>query len=223
VRLHAVGGLCNRLRAILSSRAVHGSLTVVWEPDEYVSHARFGDVFDFDCLAGVTFVDAGPWDVESYSVAEGAPADWERAYVALRPVATARRRIESLLSQRTLAVHVRRTDHLPNHSAHGGNVEPLEAWGRWSQEWPSLPVYVATDNGETQDAARRMWTDARFVAATRLHGAQLQAHDDHRRNGSLLDAVVDLYVCAGAERFRGSHGSSFTDTIATLRRLGGRS
>ena len=54
MRLHAVGGLCNRLRAILSYLAAHDTLTVVWEPDEYVSHGRFSDVFG--PLDGVTFV-----------------------------------------------------------------------------------------------------------------------------------------------------------------------
>ena len=38
------------------------------------------------------------------------------------------------------------------------------------------------------------------------------------RHTPVADAVVDLYTCVHASAFKGTHGSSFTDTIWQLRR-----
>jgi len=39
------------------------------------------------------------------------------------------------------------------------------------------------------------------------------------RYGALSDAVVDLYMCVRAERFKGSKHSSFSETIEVMRGL----
>ena len=44
--VHVYGGLCNRLRAILSRLARDGSLKVVWIPDGEIAHAKWADVFE---------------------------------------------------------------------------------------------------------------------------------------------------------------------------------
>lgn len=213
--LHVVGGLANRLRAVLSHRALHGGkLSVVWQPDEYVSHARFLDVFG--PLEGVEFVN-GPWDLEDYAPAKGAPEGWERAYSELRPVADVQKKIDAIrdfFRGGYLACHARKTDHIPNR---GGQVENDETFWSWASRWPRLDLYLATDNGETQ---RRFLACGRAVRiGCQLGGKELQDIVDHRRNGTLADAVVDLYTCAGATHFLGSRGSSFSDAIVTLRSL----
>lgn len=213
MRLHAVGGLCNRLRAILSYLAAHDTLTVVWEPDEYVSHGRFSDVFG--PLDGVTFVDSGPWDVEDFAPCKAAPADWEDAYAELRPF-NERSRTPPRVSY--VAIHVRRTDHVPDVGTHGGKMTRLEEFLGWTRQWPELPVWCATDNAETRAKLVAVLGD-RFRGGVDPGGREEQALTDHRRNGRLEDAVVDLYACVCATHFKGSYASSFTDTIEILRRL----
>ena len=52
MRVQVYGGLCNRLRAVLS-RLTPDGLTVVWEPNDEIAHGRFLDVFE--PLPGVRF------------------------------------------------------------------------------------------------------------------------------------------------------------------------
>lgn len=211
IRLHAVGGLCNRLRAILGYRARFGRpLSVVWTPDEYVSHGRFSDVFE--ALDGVTFCDDGPWTVEDFSPPASVPADWERGYGDL---VTKEDHIGPLTSY--LAIHVRRTDHVPDTATHGGRIRPLEDYVEWAARWPTLPVYVATDNGQTQAKLCSM-LGSRAVVGTRLDGVEIQALHDHRRNGTLRDAVRDLCRCSAATHFLGSLEGSYSQTINIFRR-----
>lgn len=221
MRLHAVGGLCNRLRAVLSYRALHRDLEVLWRPDEYVSGVRFEDVFD--PLEGVRFLSvAAGWDVEDYAPAKDAPEDWEKSYGDLVPVGFLGQRIadtiEGLRGTGSLdytAIHVRRTDHAAAVAFRGEALDPLGAYLDFAGPGP---LYLATDNRETQT-----WFRAHrlvYVSAV-LRGEQAQDLHDHRRNGTLADAVVDLYVCSMASRFMGTRDSSFTDTIHALRRLYG--
>lgn len=217
VRLHAVGGLCNRLRAILSYRAVHGAIDVVWMADEYVSHAQWEDVFE--PVPGVRFVEGG-WTVRDSRVAKDAPTGWQDQYSLLRPTAAVAMRVRNAIGQMGgtyAAVHVRRTDHIPNV---GGEVKPLTYFADWANEL-SFPIYVATDNGETQAFFRARWPLRAHFGAT-LGGAEAQGLLDHHRNGALSDAVVDLFVCAEATAFQGTRRSSFTDTIYCLRKLRAR-
>lgn len=218
VRLHAVGGLCNRLRAILSYRDVYGSLEVVWEPDEYVSRGRWADVFE--PLPGLSFRDDGAWDAEDFAPHKDAPNGWQGAYGELYPVHAVRTRIRGFTGEDMppyIACHVRRTDHVPDVGTHGGNMTRLSEFLDWAQGWDG-PIYVATDNGETQIKLRNAWPD-RFLCGAALDGAEEQALTNHARNGVLADAVVDLFVCARARRFKGSRASSFSETIEILREL----
>ena len=75
-------------------------------------------------------------------------------------------------------------------------------------------MYLATDSGETH---------ARFA---RKCGARVRCKPPRRtaalRQTSLLEAAADLLVCACSDAFIGSHGSSFSDAIAFLRKMHGR-
>lgn len=221
MRLHAIGGMCNRLQAILSLRAVHGPLDVLWTPDTPVSGADFLDVFE--PLPGVTFVHhGGHADCEAWGVHPGSPASWVDGYRGLVPVEAVHERVAETvhagLAPSFAAMHVRRTDHVPNSTSRGEWVETDNEFVEWAESTPGLPLYLATDNGETQQTmARRL--PRRIFTAHSLPGVSTQELGDNRRNGTLADAVVDLFVCAGATHFKGSRWSSFSDTIERLRSL----
>jgi hypothetical protein len=222
MRLHAVGGLCNRLRAILSHRAAHGAIDVIWQRDIPVANAHFLDVFE--PLPGVNFLGGG-WDVESFGICPDAPTSWEDEYLSLFPVAQVSAAFYSILDVRLGrsaydAIHIRSTDHIPNACASGIAIETYADFGRWLGE-RTKPVWLATDNGETQRVMRTCW--GRRVQFNPYGGEEKQALEDHHRNSTLQEAVVDLWICAMASEFKGTTGSSFSDTIKILRRLNGRS
>jgi hypothetical protein len=216
-RLRPLGGLGNRLQAILSYRAVHGKLDVFWAPSDEVSYASWDRVFA--PLDDVRFVEDSSVDVEDWAVCQGAPVGWERAYGELIP---AMRVLDKLYAPQCvadyLAVHIRRTDYVHNKGAHGGHIVPLVAYHNWALQWPSLSVYLATDNGETQRGLRALIGHDR-VLFQQLDGAEEQGEFDRKRQGTLADAVVDIWRCRGAKAFMGSPGSSFTATIERLRAL----
>ena len=75
----------------------------------------------------------------------------------------------------------------------------------WSQ------VYIATCCAETHQRYSSQLTGR--LAGMSPHVFSL----GELRQTSLIDAVVDLYVCASSHFFKGSHGSSFSETIMHLR------
>lgn len=82
-------------------------------------------------------------------------------------------------------------------------------------------AYIATDNAVTQQHFR-----SQFPAAFCCH-CEIRPHappansGDASRHTPVSDAVVDLFACAAASVFKGTLGSSFSDTIWLLRRARG--
>ena len=73
----------------------------------------------------------------------------------------------------------------------------------------TMKIYIATDNKDTQDIFINKYKD-RIIIKKIVPSNEL-------RQTSLQDAVVDIYICAGANYFLGSNGSSFSDLINNLR------
>ena len=159
--LHAVGGPCNRLRAILSYRAMQGGLLdVVWDTDTTVS----GEPWPFLPLSGLRFVE-GRWDVEDYAPAKGAPDCRERAYVELRLPDDVTRRI-ALIHGDYAAVHIRRTDHIPNVEAQGGAVAPLVDYLTFAVAAVDLPHLLPPTTERLSPRSRRPADSPRFARST---------------------------------------------------------
>jgi len=74
---------------------------------------------------------------------------------------------------------------------------------------PTMKIYIATDNKETQDIFINKYNDRIIIKKI--------IPSDSLRQTSVQDAVVDIYICAGAKYFMGSIGSSFTDLITYIR------
>lgn len=211
--VHVHGGLCNRLRAILSYRNVCGPITVAWRPDGQVAHERFSDAFGH--LAGVEFIDNVPSGVVStYEPHPDAPAGWEKDYLQLRPVV-----MPPVIPGKYAAVHMRRTDAVAYQTACGA-YENDAAFEVWCAARPESKIFIATDNGTTQqhmqDAVLGMLKQPQFHSYMASHKQENQAEV---RNTSLLHAVWDIYTCARAEAFKGSGASSFTHLINLLRSM----
>lgn len=215
--LRPVGGIGNRLRAMMSR--LEPGLVVQWPVDWECAFAEWEDAFE--PIDGVTIFNVvrNPddtfderCDVETCDTAPLKPG-WTAAYRHLKPAPNVKRRIGWGMPYD--AIHVRRTDH--------AHVIPIEA-KTWDHEFESFcarregkPIYIATDNAATQRHYSRLYGN---FWSTRIEtGTEKCMYGDHTRHTSLADSVVDIFMCAEAERFMGTRGSSFTDTINILRGL----
>lgn len=215
--LRPIGGLCNRLRALLSwPRPV----TIAWSVDADVAWSHFLDVFE--PIPGISFAPASGWDVESWSPYPAAPLSWWRsAYRELVPTGPILRHTRALIGTAAYdAIHVRRLDHLSNPGNIRDGVSFDEDRFEYFVRTSHRPIYIAADNFVTQQKYLRLANDRGFVGArVAVESREKAAHDDHRRYTDLHDAVLDLWVCSSAVTFVGSPGSSFSDTINVLRSI----
>jgi hypothetical protein len=221
--IHAVEGLCNRLRAVLSYRVAchkHGrQLLVIWRPDAPCP-ARFLDLFL--PIPGVVFLDSPPdgqpldgvlRTMDYHSAVKGKAEEEAHCYASLEPTPSLRARIEAQLAEngpRFRAIHVRRTDHVNNHlvPCHRADAE-FEAFADGRDE--NVALYAATDNATSQ----RHYLE-RYGDACKVH-RRIQPTSALRQT-ALCDACVDIFTCAAAtDGFLGSHGSSFSETIRRVR------
>ena len=139
-----------------------------------------------------------------------------QCYAPLRPVPRVRAAVDAQVKSsrgRFVAVHIRRTDLWtvvpPTSQTADSDFE------RFVVEHAPSPVYLATDNAETQRAFREKY------GARALIGREIGRRKGLRQT-RLFDAAVDIFSCAAADVFKGSYSSSFSDTIAHLRNVSGR-
>jgi hypothetical protein len=223
--LQVHGGLCNRLRAVLSR--IEPGLRVVWPADWEIAGARWDDVFE--PLDGVEMLDAVPAgqkpDLVSY---EPALVPWQGRLVLLKPGPVIAKRIaknRELLGEEYAAIHVRRTD-LASHAPPGHRDHTPDAFfADFLDELPKgMPVFLATDNAQSQ----RKWMTHLAAYRRPMRVARVLEHGkegDGREAGRhtpLADAVVDLFVCAFASKFAGTDASSFSHTVRYLASAYGR-
>lgn len=229
-RLHAMGGLANRLRTILSYRAVHGSIVCEWDPTKETAVA-FGHFLDvFEPIQGVTFeTPTDAWETVRHDGGvlkigditydndphREAPMDWTKGYLELqlRPEHAAR-----LPKGIYDAMHIRRTDLTPM-AASLGNLTPDDEFFAWARTgW--RPVWLATDNGTTQLLYQGKLKELGRQAMRLAPIQENERQDEHDfRNTTLADAAIDLFACSKAVDFKGTRESSFTLAIELLRRL----
>jgi hypothetical protein len=217
-RIVPIGGLGNRIRAILSYRSVHGEIEVLWARSPAVCGGRWDDAFE--PLRGVTFTDIGTGHAHDYvgdatvtyeQVKSDAREGWTRGYAELepRPHVHARESVLcSMLGGAYGAIHARRGDHVEHSKLFGHHTTNEELL---SVEMPG-PLYLATDCPETQQWFRNR---SSRILVNRDAGHTGPGYE--QRQGSLTDAAVDLFVCAGAAMFKGSWMSSFSETIELIR------
>jgi hypothetical protein len=218
VILRAMGGLCNRLRTIVS-RLDQPDLVVWWEPDVHIAHARWDECFE--PLAGVTFVYDRPDHIDLETGDNALVPWWPRRLFEVRPLPSILQRIDELVAQmgRFDAMMMRRTDGVFV-AEHEGNFTPDRAFEGFARSTVG-PLFLATDNGETQRKVRG-WVGERLVVESELGGTEKHERGDHTRHQKLPGSVVNLYVCTQAEHYLGSGGSSFSNTILMMRSMMGR-
>jgi hypothetical protein len=225
MHLIPIGGLCNRLRTIFSHlewcrTTGNGEiLNVYWYIDP-ACFILFSSLFQLEGLKEVGLVIHEPGlpqrppampntIIRTCSVHRDVPlAAWGALAVRLlQPVSVIQGRIDAILTNIQgdfTALHIRRTDHNSNYDQDAVFVEYAGLEG---------PVYAATDNPRSMVTLKK-------ALGSRLHYNGRFAQSGIRLT-EVADAVVDLWVCATATRFRGTYYSSFSDWIEMMRSLRG--
>lgn len=217
MRVQVIGGLCNRLRVMISylivARRLGESLEVFWYP-HVACPTLFRELFEAtpaDCVIrdGV-IAPQGTETTCSRHKDAGAEASW-RPVIAevLRPLPALQARIDAglaALGPDFTALHIRRTDH-------NANYDQDAAFAAFAASGTGR-VFVAADNPRSVANVKRILGERVFWTAQ--YGSGIGG----LRLTSVQDAVVDLWIAAHAIRFKGTYYSSFSDWIETMRSVG---
>jgi hypothetical protein len=210
--LEPTGGLCNRLRAILSR--LEPGLVVYWSRNWEICNALWHDVFQ--PLPGVTFVYTRPDHVDLTTYEPAHWNGWHHRMLDVRPWPSIQEQITGWASKLGTynAMHIRRTD-VTWLARDDGSLQSDESFRHFvnASKAEGTPVFLATDNGETQSK----FYDC--VVQGCYGGAEECGRGDHSRHSSLAEAVIDFYTCVGAKSFMGTRASSFSVMVEQLREV----
>jgi len=214
MRIFPTGGLGNKIRVLLSYYQLccqnEAKLEVCWVPDQ----ACPGKFLDwFKAIDNVSFHDS-PTGIYHYKgckrheISKGAL----KMITCLRPRDIIVERLRKLVQKlgTYIAVHVRRTDHIElakkNHKyTTDDQVE------NFITSHPDGNVYVATDNMKT-------YADLQEKFERRIILPYHHTIEGRLRHTTVVDAIVDLYMCSMATQFSGSGYSSFSGLIREIRK-----
>jgi hypothetical protein len=211
ITVHAKSGLCNKVRVILSylykANKEGKKLRVIWLVDDECPEKYsnlFADIDNMDVISTKNIYDYSTWDQDNIDYISN------NYHQLLKPLPCIQKTIDyckEKLENNYIACHIRRTDAM-THSAHKPKTD--EEYMNFIDQYNSnIKIYIATDNKETQDIFIKKYNNRIIIKKIKP--------SEKLRQTSVQDAVVDIYMCAGATYFMGSYGSSFTDLINNLR------
>jgi len=211
ITVYAQSGLSNKLRVMLSylyrANREGKKLKVIWTIDDEcpeVYNKLFEPIQNLEVISIKTAYDYYTWDQDNHEYIDN------NYYKLLKPLPNIQNTInlyKNQLSNNYIACHIRRTDAL---SHHVHKIKSDKEYMTFIDNLdPTMKIYIATDNKNTQDIFYNKYND-RIIMKKIIPS-------DNLRQTSVQDAVVDIYICAGAKYFMGSIGSSFTDIINYLK------
>ena len=110
-----------------------------------------------------------------------------------------------------IAIQIRRTDMNKKKKHYLSDEKYIE----FLNKYPKHNVYIATDNFETQNKFYNLFKDR--IKIIKLIEKQ-KKYIKCKRQTSIEDVIIDIYMCVGAEYFLGSSYSSVTTLIKELKK-----
>ena len=214
INIMPTGGLSNYLRVLFSffvkAKQENKQLNVIWLPtnacpDHYLN--LFEPVTNVNFVKTVNRLDYR--DCFPYE-----PCNTPMMYIGLKPLPKICDQIRTniiKLGENYIALHIRRTDHIADAQKYGLFTSD-EDFISFIEANPNKNIFIATDNRNTQDKFISLYGE-------RIKCIQLITPHPSLRQTTLENAVVDIFTCAFADKFKGSGYSSFTDLINDLRFL----
>lgn len=204
-------GLSNRLRSLFSHleycKQKKEELFVNWTPDEDCP-GHFLELFELP--EGVFFNNTT--SSPTYGICRhNFDANKMFLYKDLKVKKEIMQKVKEVQDKLSLdynAVHIRRTDHVLIRKQR--NIyQPDELFFNFIDNNKDRSLYIATDNLETQ----KIFYDKFAPLIKYIKFIQKSGF----RHTSLEDSVIDLYLCIGAKRFKGTGWSSFSGLIRQVR------
>jgi len=216
--IQPVGGLCNRIRVLLSylvyARLKNKKLYVFWEIDQSCN-GSFTDFFVVpkDCIFGNTQKEIdykGCYTKDSYD-----RKLFIESFKELRLNDKVQKEVDKMIDRNLKpnynAVHIRRNDFV-RYAIKKGKFVDDSFFENFILKNNDKKVFIATDDRETQ----RHFIN---LPNTIYYKPIKEKEPDEKRQTPLLNAVIDIFVCIKANKFQGTKGSSFTELINILRQF----
>ena len=208
------GGLCNKLRVLFSCYKMatqhNKKLIVIWNIDESCP-GLFLDYFK--PLPNVIFQKTNKNNLYiNYNGCSGCrnySPDYNKLELTsyMKKIIDERKRI---LQNNYIAVHIRRTDHIELAKRNNSFTDDNQFIEFIDNNISNKKLYISTDNPTTYNKFKQKYKQqVKFD----FHNN----NDNNVRKTSLKDAIIDIYMCKYANKFKGSGYSSFSDLIKILR------
>ena len=217
------GGLCNKIRVLLCHYDIANKLNkkfiVIWNNDRYCD-GLFLDYYQ--PLENTTFIKNNNKD---YTITyKGCSADIKKCnYNLLNLKPNIKQNINNILNKynKFISIHIRRTDHVELAKKKNLYTDD-DFFIKFINENSDYDIYLATDNRETQDKFYNLYKNKikyiKFIdTMDEINKRPKKDNSDKTRHTSLLDSIIDLYMCVNSEKFMGTKYSSFSETINQMR------
>ena len=207
------GGLCNRLRVVISyyedAKKKNEKLIIVWRQD-INCNGNYTDYFA--PLPNVDFVYDEYKNKVDYCGYSALYRVTNYQYLKLLPHMIDKiNEKKKLLENNYIAIHVRRTDHIEVAKKRGRYTSDEDFFTFIDKHKQNTKyLYIATDNKDTYDMFQKKYSEM----------IVFPYHDElpGKRKTSLHDAIIDLYMCICSKHFQFSGQSSFSDVILQIRK-----
>jgi len=205
------GGLCNRLRVILSFMEKYNNFDIYWPKTWDICFQDFTDVFK--PLSKLNFIEEKP-DKFDYKGTSSIGKYSYKLYYQIVPIESIKIRINYFLSKlgkNFYSCHIRRTDHTETQINTKTYISD-EVYIYFIKCSP-FKVFLATDNIDTQTKFKSIFGD-------KLITNDAIIETDSVRKSNLENAYIDLVLCSLGKKFLGSSKfSTFSTTINILNKI----
>ena len=211
-------GLCNRLYVLLSylklAQSLNKKLKIHWQPDKFCN----GFFLDyFKPIPDVVFERTNPTNnifgdglfSTHPDYADLYALDWNKLIVNDILTQQIEKRIEQL-GANYIAVHISRTDAIRDAIRKGLYTDDNQYIDFIKKNSKNHNLYIATDNTQTVIKFNQIFKSIVKCKSPNMNVNQV-------RQTSLDDAIIDIFVCAKANKFMGTKCSSFSQVIECLR------
>tara|TARA_R100000008_G_scaffold83182_1_gene68288 strand:- start:1090 stop:1854 length:765 start_codon:yes stop_codon:yes gene_type:complete len=223
IRIYSHSGLCNRLRLIADYR--HLSLVkkrgmqVFW-PKSKQCNTSFSDLFKPISNTTFQYLESPRRPKNTASRRFLFPHKleiYQQNHLIFEPIDPIQQKIDEIkdrIGEGYISCHVRRSDIETIQRKYKKEAPSNEFFFNFIDRYPNKNVFLATDSKKTQERFAEMFGERLFFACTPSGEGSKRWP---KRTTSIVEAVVDLFLCIGSYDFIGTTCSSYTDFIKNYR------
>ena len=213
--IHSWAGLCNRLRVLFSYHYLNKKkkIIMIWENN------RACPGFFLDCFQPIENVEFSNKILDNIDIKTNSECSKTKKhfiYDNLKLRNELKQKINKNLSimNKFIAIQIRRTDTISSPWKKKKYLSD-EEYIEFLNKYPNHNIYIATDNFETQNKFYSLFKDRMKIIKLM---EKPKKYIPGKRQTSIEDVIIDIYMCVNAEFFLGSSYSSVTTLIKELKK-----